>query len=182
MDHEMPVSICNCCANHAEKLDALVDGQMVGGAITIERLSNDILHDQVRSAIASGSTIEEMRDIGMIKECENLALGVKSPLYFLVFQTWVQNFYCNLFFKCLVGARREVYRSHSTDAKQALDSVRSDSATVFKIAILLPVSDSEILSLNSRSSTFKKTVGLRGVRYEFVQFFSEICIFSTRQI
>jgi hypothetical protein len=62
-----------------EQDQALGHRELTLGAELVDGLAFDVLHDKVRSAILGRSSIEELRDIGMLQGRQDLALATEVP-------------------------------------------------------------------------------------------------------
>jgi len=74
MNDEVSVGEVHRLAHHAEQLEAARDREPGGPAVDVERLAVDVLHDEVRIAVAGAAAVDQPRDVGMGQRRQDLAL------------------------------------------------------------------------------------------------------------
>src|SRR3954468_2115828 len=114
MYHQVLMSVLNSGADVAEQFEALAEIQLALVAPAVNRSTIDQLHDKVRQPLFGTAAVEELRNIGMIERCQNLALATKPLQDFTVFLFVVNDFDGHLFAICAIGALRQVDGAHAS--------------------------------------------------------------------
>ena len=81
MNYPFLVSVLDPIADVREQLKTFADREPVPVAVRGERFSSDQLHHEIRPSQVRRAGIEDLRNRGMIHECERLALSLEPRHY-----------------------------------------------------------------------------------------------------
>src|SRR5215203_5906170 len=123
----------NGVAKRAKQFQTLGDIQLVTVAISVERLTFDVLHHEIRKAIFSCAAVEQTADMRMIECREYLSLFTKTAQDEVGIHTALHQFYCGSFIELVVGARGFVDGAHAAASNLSLDSIRAETTSEHRI-------------------------------------------------
>src|SRR5690606_34978593 len=103
-----------------------LDRKAVLVAIAVDRISLDVLHEEIGTAIRSRPAVEQPRDSVVIQSREDPLLAVKALQYFRSLDAGVRDLDRDLALELSVPALGEVDRTHPTSAEDASQHVLSD--------------------------------------------------------
>src|SRR5258708_39749823 len=99
-------------ADLLEKPQPFDDVELARIAVGINRLTLDVLHDEIRPAVFGCATIEEPGDVGVVQAGQYLPLAAEPLDYRVCVQAAFDEFDRDLFLKRLVGADGQVNGAH----------------------------------------------------------------------
>src|SRR5579862_8736694 len=116
MHHQMLMCIMNRTQQSKKELELLPHVKSGAYAIMIDGQTFHILRDQVRHALFGGPAIEELNDVRMFQNGQRLPFVLKTPQGMLVEELGPHRLQRHSLPELVVGAFRQVYRSHSAEA------------------------------------------------------------------
>ncbi len=129
VDHEVLMRVRNRLAYFPEHRQSLDDREPAIVAVRGQRLTVDVLHDQIGQAIGGRAAVEQSRDIRVLEIGENLTLGPEPPHDRERVHAALDDFERDGVRKLAVGSRRQVHGPHAAAPEFSLDLVRTDPLT-----------------------------------------------------
>jgi hypothetical protein len=113
-------------AERTKQFEALREGEIPLSAIIEQTLSFDILHDDVRTPIIGRASIEQCRDVRMLKSGEDLPLRSKARQRLRCGHPLSDELDSDRAQKLIIGANRLVDGAHAAPSNFAHELVRAD--------------------------------------------------------
>ena len=125
MNHAFVVRVLNGVAHKEKKLQSFADRHLFAIAVLRDGHALDVLHDEVRSALAGGPSIEDPCDIRVVHDRQGLALVGKARKHLARVHPQFDDFEgygaANGF--ALLG---EVYGAHTPFAERSNDLISAE--------------------------------------------------------
>ncbi len=109
-----------------EEFESLGDVEVILVAVSVDRRAINVLHHQVRPSVGGGASVEQARDVGMVKIRQHLAFVSKAGEDLVGVHAAFDQLDRNLLVVLLVGAFGEPDRAHPPGAQQPLEAVGTD--------------------------------------------------------
>ena len=107
VDDEIAMCILDRIRHGTDQLDSTGDIRTRGGAVHIDRLTFDVLHDNVRTPVLIGPAVQQPCDRRMVQGRQNTPLTFEATNAALVCPA--QELQCNALFELIVVAFREIH-------------------------------------------------------------------------
>src|SRR5688572_4685337 len=130
VDDKMLVRIGDGCADLSEQSQALVERQLTSAAVLIDRFAVDMLHHEIREAVAGGAAIEKPCDVWMVEPGENLPFMAKPLEYRVGIHSALNQLDGDAHVELRIAALGQVDGSHPATAKFADDAIDTDLASI----------------------------------------------------
>jgi hypothetical protein len=127
VDYQVLVRILHSGANSQEQPEPIVNRQLAGIAILVNRLALHQLHHQIRKSGIGRPSVQQARDVRVIEVGQDLSLGSELGKSKCSTQPLTDNFDRDLLFILLVGADAPIHRPHPALAHQIDDFISSNS-------------------------------------------------------
>src|ERR1043166_5360261 len=129
MDDLLLVRIMERVANSDEKLQAIVDVELMRIAVVIQRLPFDKLHDEIGQSVVSGATVHQTRNVRMVERGYYLTFGAKPSQDEIGVHAAFDELNRHAHVELFVYAHCFVDRAHSAASHFALNAVGAKAAT-----------------------------------------------------
>ena len=127
VDNEILVQVLHGLAHGPMETEPVPDGKVPLGTIDVERLAGHELHDEVRTPVVRGATVEERRDVRVLEPRKDLALPAKMAQDGLGSEAGVDQLEGHFTLEDPVVPNRPVDRSHAAVADLAEEPVGPDA-------------------------------------------------------
>lgn len=163
MNDQLLVRILNGAAHNPEQPETLPQRKSVLVAILVDRLTLDVVHDDVRLTSLGRSAVHEPRDVRMLEGGQNLPFLPEPADDVLAGETATHEFDGNLLAKVVIGASGQEDRSHAADANLPDELVRPDALT-----------DRAVRAREVEEASFEECPGRLAAREKLVELVPEI--------
>jgi len=126
VDDQVRVSELDRLTNRQKELESGLEIQAALVRVGRQRLTVDILHDQVGLPLVGHPAVEERRDVGVDQSSENLAFGSESPHQVIGVAAGPNQLDGDLLLVLGIGPTGAVHLTHPTPADDGLDRIGPD--------------------------------------------------------
>jgi hypothetical protein len=127
VDHKVLVRVLHGLTDVDEQLEALLDGEVTGVAVRVDRLTLDELHREVRQPVSGQSSVDEMRDAWMLEQRQDAPFLDKASQYCLTRPDVPHELECHALLEFCALSFGEIHDAHAAGAELAEDAEWADA-------------------------------------------------------